>query len=89
MDQDTTKYSKGGFLDKLIFLPNDSLKIESSFDGKLLEQSAGTYLWNRKDRLLTIEVSGEQRQFEIIKLSESQMSLKDEKNKVIENYKRL
>ena len=89
MDQDTVKYSKGGFLDKLTFLPNDSLKIEATLDGKLLELNAGIYSWNKRDRILTTEVSGEKRQFEIIKLSDSRMSLKDEKNKVVENYKRL
>ena len=89
MDQDTVKYPKGTMLDKLIFLPNDSLRIEATWDGKMIEQRTGTYSWKKKERLLFTEVIEEKRQFEITKLTDSQMSLTDHQHKVIENYRRL
>ena len=89
MDQDTVKYPKGGAMDKITFLENDSLRVDLSWDGKLIEQYIGKYSWNKKEKQLTTEINSEKRQFDIILHTANQISLKDEKNKIIENYKRL
>jgi hypothetical protein len=88
-EQDESKYPKNGVLDKLTFFENDSFKFEMYLNGKLHESFSGKYIFDEKRKLITTKVDTMEFTSEIIELTNSRLSTKNEKMKTISNYKRL
>lgn len=89
IDQDESKYSKTGFVDRLTFYPDDSMKLEIYLDGKLSETVTGTYKHDKERNILFSTFDTTKVQAEIVVLTKEKLTLKDHERKVITYYKRL
>jgi len=72
--------------DKVTFYENDSISLEILVDGELNSQLKGKYILDTVNNTLTTKIDDLSSQSEVIKLTETEMELKDEKTGKLIRY---